>query len=125
VVRDLRIVLSNPSTNEMVPSPSFLCEFGEHTTQFTMPTGLWFIGLFARVEDGAGRPVPWTVPPPEMHTIVKGDIVNLQEIEVGVNPLVTPADAGSGGADGGMPGDDGGAGTAAVPLPRTGRMVTF
>ena len=33
------------------------------------------------------------VPPPEVHTIVRGEVVNLQDIEIGVHPLPSAAPA--------------------------------
>ncbi len=106
VIRSLAVTLQNPTTpTDATRSESFPCGGGENTTSFTLPTGTWAIGLAVVATDGLGQPAPAQVPPPEIHTIVKGEIVNLQVIEIGVNPLNQP------------PGP--------APLPGGTQMVTF
>jgi hypothetical protein len=104
VIRTLHVVLSNASTGEITRSDGFNCGDGEHTTTFTLPPGSWAIGLEVDAVNGNGQQVPSVVPPPEVHTIVKGDIVNLPVIEIGVHPLGT---------------------SGRLPLPPASPMVTF
>ncbi len=107
VVRAVRVTLRDPSTGTKVSGVgprTFPCEKRESTTEFDLPEGTFAIGLSADVFDGEGNPAPSVVPPPEVHTIVRGEVVNLQDIQIGVQPL--------------PPG-------RAVPLPRATAMVTF
>jgi hypothetical protein len=90
VVRSVAVVLQDPITGE--PSPGiaprqFPCDKRESTTAFDLPPCTYAIGLEASVFDGMGNPAPFAVPPPEDRTIVKGEVVNLQDIEIGVQPL--------------------------------------
>ncbi|HEX8951115.1 MAG TPA: hypothetical protein VF945_04685 [Polyangia bacterium] len=108
VVPFVSVTLRDPSTAQPVPgidTRTFLCERRESTTAFVLPAGTFAIGLSADVFDGRGNPAPGVVPPPEVRTIVRGEVVNLQDIQIGVQPL--PAARG------------------AVPLPRGTAMVTF
>ena len=108
VVRAVSVVLRDPSSDEPIPGiepRTFPCEKRESTTAFDLPEGRFAIGLGADVFDGHGNPAPGAVPPPEVHTIVRGEVVNLQDIEIGVQPLPSSA-----------PG---------VPLPTGTQMVTF
>ncbi len=107
VVRSVSVTLRDPSTGEPVPGVgprTFPCDKRESTTEFDLPAGTYAIGLSADVFDGAGDPAPGVVPPPEVHTIVRGEVVNLQDIEIGVQPLPSGR---------------------AVPLPPGTPMVTF
>ncbi len=90
VIRSMAVTLTDPASNVERASDSFHCGIGEETTSFTLPTGTFAIGLFAEVVTGTGTPTEREVPPPEIHTIVKGDIVNLPVVEIGVNPLTPP-----------------------------------
>ena len=90
VVRSVAVVLQDPTTG--VPEPGippvqFPCEKRESTTAFNLPPGTYAIGLDAAVFDGQGNPAPFVVPPAENRTILKGEVVNLQDIEIGVQPL--------------------------------------
>jgi hypothetical protein len=90
VVRNVSIVLSDPTTDVPVPgiaARTFPCNERESTTAFDLPEGRFAIGLTAESFDGTGDPAPAIVPPPEIRTIVRGDVVNLQDIEIGVQPL--------------------------------------
>jgi hypothetical protein len=88
VVRDVSITLRDPTTGELVlAGEPFKCSTREKTTRFVLPTGTFAIGLDAAVFDGHGAPVPVYLPPPEVRTIVRAEVVNLQIIEVGVHPL--------------------------------------
>src|SRR5437588_8941850 len=92
VVRSVNVVLRDPTTDQpivgVVPR-LFPCEKRESTTAFDLPAGTFAIGLTADVFDGEGNPAPGVVPPPEVHTIVRGEVVNLQDIQIGVQPLPT------------------------------------
>ena len=96
VVRNVSITLRDPTTGELVlAGESFKCSQREKTTKFVLPTGTFAIGLDAAVVDGHGMPVPVFLPPPEVRTIVRAEVVNLQIIEVGVHrlpplPLIDP-----------------------------------
>jgi hypothetical protein len=108
VVRSVSVTLRDPATDAPVPGiepRTFPCDKRESTTGFDLPAGTFAIGLTACVFDGMNHPEPSIVPPPEVHTIVRGDVVNLQDIEIGVQPL--PSTSG------------------AVPLPCDTQMVTF
>ncbi|MDB4967217.1 MAG: hypothetical protein JWN44_2906 [Myxococcales bacterium] len=88
VVRTVSITLSDPITGELVlTNEPFACSKREKTSRFDLPTGTFAVGLTATVVDGHGMPVPVFLPPPEIRTIVRADVVNLQIIEVGVHPL--------------------------------------
>jgi hypothetical protein len=108
VVRAVTVTLRDPTTDEPIAGVAprmFPCEKREETTAFELPSGTYAIGLTAEVFDGAGRRVPGVVPPPEVHTIVRGEVVNLQDIEIGVHPLPSASPS--------------------VPLPTGTDMVTF
>ncbi|MGZ3438874.1 MAG: hypothetical protein ACXVDD_05140 [Polyangia bacterium] len=108
VVRAVTVTLRDPMTDEPIAGVApkmFPCKDREETTAFELPSGSFAIGLSAEVFDGAGNRVPGAVPPPEVHTIVRGEVVNLQDIEIGVHPLPAPA--------------------RPVPLPTGTDMVTF
>lgn len=107
VVPSVSVILRDPSTDDPIPgieARTFLCEKRESTTAFDLPAGTFAIGLAVAVTDGMGKPVPAALPPPEVHTIVRGEVVNLQDIEIGVQPLPTGPGA---------------------PLPGGTQMVTF
>lgn len=107
VVRSVDVTLRDPTTDQPVPNVAprrFPCEKRESTTAFDLPPGTYAIGLTADVFDGQGNPAPGVVPPPEVHTIVRGEVVNLQDIQIGVQPLPTGN---------------------RVPLPHGSAMVTF
>ncbi|HEY2747084.1 MAG TPA: hypothetical protein VGL86_20820 [Polyangia bacterium] len=90
VVRSVSIVFADPTTGAPAPGitpRTFPCKDRESTTAFDLPAGTFAIGLAAEVFDGDGNPLASIVPPPEVHTIVRGDVVNLQDIEIGVQPL--------------------------------------
>jgi hypothetical protein len=89
VVRSVSVTLRDPTTGAPsgVAPKTFPCDKRESTTAFDLPSGTYAIGLSADVFDGAGNPAPGQVPPPEIRTIVRGEVVNLQDIEIGVQPL--------------------------------------
>jgi hypothetical protein len=75
-----------------------VCTAGELTTKFNLPTGRFAVSLVANATDRSGRPdLRAITPAPEIRDIVAGAVVNLQVIEIAVNPLPLPlpaADAG-------------------------------
>ena len=87
-VRTVNITLQDPTTGALVlTGDPFKCSQREKTTRFDLPTGTYAIGLDAAVFDGHGAPQPVFLPPPDVRTIVRAEVVNLQIIEVGVHPL--------------------------------------
>jgi hypothetical protein len=91
VVQTVGIVLSDAATGGFVEDVSpFNCNSRERTTKFVLPAGSFAIGLEAVVVDGNGARAPVALPPPEVRTILKGEVVNLQVIEIGVHPLPQP-----------------------------------
>jgi hypothetical protein len=108
VVRSVSVILRDPASDAPVPGVeprTFPCKQRESTTAFDLPAGTFAIGLTADVFDGHGNPAPGALPPPEVHTIVRGEVVNLQDIEIGVQPLPSTSPR--------------------VPLPPGTQMVTF
>jgi hypothetical protein len=88
VVHTVNITLRDPTTGELVlTGEPFKCTTREKTTEFILPTGTFAIGLDANVTNGHNQPVPVFLPPPEVRTIVRAGVVNLQIIEVGVHRL--------------------------------------
>jgi len=109
VVHTVSVVLRDPATDAPVPGiepRTFLCDKRESTTPFDLPAGTFAIGLTAEVFDGLGNAAPGALPPPEVRTIVRGEVVNLQDIQIGVQPLPSASRPG-------------------VPLPGGTQMVTF
>jgi hypothetical protein len=105
VVQTVGIVLRDAATDAFLQDVSpFNCTARERTTRFDLPAGSFAIGLEASVVDGAGKVAPVALPPSEVRTIVRGEVVNLQVIEIGVHPLPLPGP---------------------VPLPGPPSMVTF
>jgi hypothetical protein len=91
VVRDVSITLRDPTTGELaLASEPFKCTTREKTTAFVLPPGTYAIGLDATVVDGHGMPEPVFLPPPEVRSIVRAEVVNLQIIEIGVHRLPVP-----------------------------------
>jgi hypothetical protein len=115
VVQTVAITLRDPITGATVlDEPPSNCTARERTTPFTLPAGTFAIGLTATCVDGLGNPAPVALPPPEIRTIVRGAVVNLEVIEVGVHPLPQPT-----------PTPPVNPPTAPLPLPRPAHMVTF
>lgn len=92
IVRTVAITLFDPATGDRLSDISQVpCSTRESTTDFVLPTGTFAIGLSPQAVDGAGQPARVAVPPPEVRTIVRGEVVNLQVIEIGVDPLPLPS----------------------------------
>ncbi len=90
-VQTVGLTLRDPDTgSDVLDVAPFLCTAREKTTPFDLPPGTYAIGLSASVVDASGQAAPYAVPPPEVRTIVRGDVVNLQVIEIGVDPLPLP-----------------------------------
>src|SRR5262249_41651151 len=79
-------VTGAPVTTSLAPFP---CTVREKTTPFVLPPGTFAISLAARndVGDAFDMPAPVFLPPPSVRTIIRGEVVNLDVIEIGVNPL--------------------------------------
>ena len=92
IVRSVGIRLADPSSGQVVldVEPKQPCSQRETTTDFVLPLGTFAISLTADVVDGAGNTAPVQIPPPEVRTIVRGEVANLQIIEIGVDPLPLP-----------------------------------
>jgi hypothetical protein len=106
IVQTVGITLTDPVTGESpVHRDGFPCSEREVTTPFDLPTGTFAISLTAEIFSGTGMRTPGVLPPPQVDTIVSGDVVNLQVIEISVQPLPVAG--------------------AVVPLPGAAPMVTF
>lgn len=91
IVRTVAITVRDPTSGASVLDlPASPCTKREETTNFDLPEGDFAIGITADVVDGQGNPAASQIPPPEVRTIVRGEVVNLQIIEIGVNPLPLP-----------------------------------
>jgi hypothetical protein len=95
VIESVSIQLAYADTGVPIANnnlPSFPCSIREKTTGFTVPPGTFAISLGAvnDIGDGLSVPAPVALPPPSVRTIVKGEVVNLDVIEIGVNPLPLP-----------------------------------
>lgn len=89
MVRSVSVTLRDPTTDQPTPGiepRQFPCDKRESTTAFDLPAGTYAIGLSADAFS-RGQPTLGVVPPPEVHTIVRGEVVNLQDIQIGVQPL--------------------------------------
>ncbi len=94
IQNDMRIVLADPSTGTVVtlaqPLPPFFCSLREKTTAFIVPPGTYAVSLTVTNIDGSGQAAPVALPSPSVREIIAGDVVNLDVIEIGVNPLPLP-----------------------------------
>jgi hypothetical protein len=94
IIETVSIVLESPSgqsdggTGDFGLTP-FPCSIREKTTPFTLPEGTFAITIDVVNVDGAPdhAPQPVALPPPSVRTIVAGNVVNLDVIEIGVNPI--------------------------------------
>jgi hypothetical protein len=95
IVQDVQIVLADPATGDVNMDPhlaqfSYHCAEGEATTDWSLPVGRWAVSLSARAHDVAGKPVQAATPAAEVRDLTAGGVVNLQVIEVAVDPLPLP-----------------------------------
>jgi hypothetical protein len=84
------VQLADPDTGvpREVTGQRTVCTAGELTTPFKLPTGRFAISLVAQATDRTGRiPIQASTPAAEIRDIVAGAVVNLQVIEIAVNPL--------------------------------------
>jgi hypothetical protein len=93
-VQNVRIELADPTTGASVPLTPPLtpiaCSQREQTTSFTLPPGTYAVSLSATNVDGSGVKAPVALPAPSVREIIAGGVVNLDVIEIGVNPLPLP-----------------------------------
>jgi hypothetical protein len=94
VIKSVSIDLSDATTGVPIADnlPSFPCSIREKTTDFVVTPGTFAMSLGAVNQIGVGlsMPAPVALPPPSVRTIIKGDVVNLDVIEIGVHPLPLP-----------------------------------
>lgn len=88
VVNDVFVSLRDPTTGvAMTQTPRFSCSRRELTSAFDLPTGTWAITLDT---DPADADPPAVTPAPQVRAIVRGAVVNLNVVEIGVDPLPRP-----------------------------------
>ena len=93
-IESVSVNLADATTGAAVPTglPPFECSLREKTTAFVLPPGTFAISLGATnvVGDGMNVMAPTALPPPSVRTIIRGEVVNLDVIEIGVDPLPLP-----------------------------------
>jgi hypothetical protein len=100
VVKKVEVELDDPDTGTPVQVTALgtFCTAGELTTPFILPTGRFAVRLVSTATDRTGTvAVQTSTPAAEIRDIVADSVVNLQIIEIGVEPLplpLPPADAG-------------------------------
>jgi hypothetical protein len=86
-VQAVHLVVRDPVTLAAAPvddvDVTFPCRVREATTRFTIPPGRWAISL-AATGDSTTNP---TTPPPDVRDVKRGQINNLDVIEISVCPL--------------------------------------
>jgi hypothetical protein len=95
IVDAVKILLSDPTTGEPNKDPrldpfTYRCAEREATTNWSLPVGRWAVSLSAQAHDFSGKPVQAQTPAPEVRDLTAGGVVNLQVIEVAVDPLPLP-----------------------------------
>jgi hypothetical protein len=97
IVRGVKVVLGDPETDAPTPLkivPQATCPERELTSKFDLPTGTWAVSLVADVPD-MGTPV--VTPAPQLRDFERGGVVNLDVVEIGVDPLPHPLPTTDGG----------------------------
>jgi hypothetical protein len=102
IITRVHLRLADPNTGApfgVDPSAvTFSCATREATTPFVLPVGNYALSLDADAVTAPGQACPRLeviTPAPLTRTIVKGEVVNLDVIEIGVDPLPLPcSDAG-------------------------------
>ncbi len=91
LVYEVYVVLANAETGVAMDlgseEPIAPCAARELTSKFDLPTGTWAISLAANASD-MGTPV--VTPAPQLRDIESGAVVNLDVVEIGVDPLPRP-----------------------------------
>jgi hypothetical protein len=91
IIESVNIVMGEATTGTPIQTPlkPFACSLREKTTPFVLQPGTFAVSLAATndIGDGMNVPAPVALPPPSVRTITSGDVVNLDVIEIGVNPL--------------------------------------
>jgi hypothetical protein len=98
IVDGVQIVLRDPATGDINRDPhlgnfSYRCAEREATTDWSLPVGRWAVSLIAQAHDYNGMTVQAATPAPEVRDLTAGGVVNLQVIEVAVDPLPLPTPA--------------------------------
>ncbi|HWE29420.1 MAG TPA: hypothetical protein VHB97_15530 [Polyangia bacterium] len=88
VVYGVYVQLGDPATGVPMDlggaEPTAPCSARELTSKFNLPLGTWAISLAADASD-MGTPV--VTPAPQLRDITRGGVVNLDVVEIGVDPL--------------------------------------
>jgi hypothetical protein len=88
VVANVFVNLRDPTTGLSVTRTKPAdCSERELTSPFVLPTGTWAITLDTDPADANPPPV---TPAPQLRAIVRGAVVNLDVVEIGVDPLPRP-----------------------------------
>ncbi len=95
IVDSVHIVLGDPNSGDPIPVIAdnlvYPCSEREATTGWTLPVGRYAVSLSAAAHDGNDQPVQAATPAAEVRDLTAGGVVNLQVIEVAVDPLPLPA----------------------------------
>jgi hypothetical protein len=95
IVDSVHIVLGDPDSGGPIPGIAdklvYPCSEREATTGWTLPVGRYAVSLSAAAHDGNDQPVQAATPAAEVRDLTAGGVVNLQVIEVSVDPLPLPA----------------------------------
>jgi len=95
VVKTVDVQLASPDGQsdmaQLTTGQGTPCTAGELTTPFKLPAGRFAVSLVAHATNRSGAvTLQVSTPAPEIRDIVRGGIVNLQVIEIAVNPLPLP-----------------------------------
>lgn len=106
-IKHVRLDVADPVSGQKTFIESrfveFTCRTREATTEFEIPLGTWALSVRAVNPPDPPCAKVGTTPPPQVRDVKKGEIVNLDVIEIAVNPLprseptdmTPPPDAGS------------------------------
>ncbi len=88
-IRTVSIELADATTGAPVSTDlsPFACSLREKTTAFVLPAGTFAVSISADNVNADLGAAPVALPPASVRTIIKGDVVNLDVIEIGVDPL--------------------------------------
>jgi hypothetical protein len=95
IVDQVQIHLGDPVTGEplltdLTDNLKYPCATREATTGWTVPVGRYAVSLSAVAHDYEQHPVQAATPAAEVRDLTAGGVVNLQVIEVAVDPLPLP-----------------------------------
>jgi hypothetical protein len=89
VVDGVHVSLRDPSTGvpiTLTDRPQAPCSARELTSKFDLPTGTFAITL----DPDSTDVVPPVTPAPQLRDVVRGAVVNMDVVEIGVDPLPRP-----------------------------------